>query len=311
MREARATKAIDIETAQFPALVKHTADVVRQRIAALGIPDKFVVKIKGGTTGSFDQRWVGMYRGETQFRGHGAIFWINANLPKMVAADYNPDYDGTLSGAIYHVVLTTLYHEYAHVIEEYARYHKTHVPELNQLITANFSDREDFTEEFGRFFAGGVSHFGMETFGPIIEAWIKVLTEPDTEADGMNEAALLERTETIDILSRGGNHLTVRLHWNPSPQALLNLVKRSEDHEQRGLLVDANTAVFWDSWYAEHDRIAQWLNQQGYDVSMDGSSNMVVDARTSPPSIYADDLGRGGPGDPATLEQVQAWSLVE
>ena len=172
-------RMIDIETAQFPALVKHAADVVRQHIAALGIPDRFVVKIKGGTTSRYDQGWVGMYRGGTQFRGHGAIFWINANLPKIVAADHDPDYDGTLPGALYNAILTTLYHEYAHVIEEYARYHPDHVPELGQRIKADFSDIEDFTEEFGRFLGGGISHAGMETFGPIIQAWIRVLTEPE------------------------------------------------------------------------------------------------------------------------------------
>ena len=120
-----------------------------------------------------------MYRGGTQFRGHGAIFWINANLPKMVASEHDPTYDQSLAAEIYHAILTTLFHEYAHVIEEYARYHPDHVPELGQLINAGFSDVEDFTEEFGRFLGGGVSHAGMETFGPIIQAWIKVLTEPE------------------------------------------------------------------------------------------------------------------------------------
>ena len=179
MREVRATKReIDIETAKFPALVKHATEVVRQRLAGLGIQDRFGVKIKGGTTSRFDQRWVGMYRGGTQFRGHGAIFWINANLPKIVAAGHDPDYDASLAIETFNAILTTLYHEYAHVIEEYARYHPDHMPELGQLIKASFADMEDFTEEFGRWLGGSMSHHA-DTFGPIIRAWITVLTEAE------------------------------------------------------------------------------------------------------------------------------------
>jgi hypothetical protein len=100
---------------------------------------------------------------------------------------------------------------------------------------------------------------------------------------------LTERTETVEITSRGGNNLTVRLHWNPTAQELLNLVKRSEDAEQRGLLIDAKTAVFWDSWYAEHDRIVRWLNQQGYEVPMDGENNIVINGRSEIPVLYASD----------------------
>lgn len=102
----------------------------------------------------------------------------------------------------------------------------------------------------------------------------------------MQYRELLERVEVADLVTRSGNHLEVRLHWNPSASTLSNLVDRSEDKEQRGLFIDPQHVVFWDSWYAQHDLVARWLNQQGYDIPMDGTANILVDAHYAPPVIW-------------------------
>ena len=59
--------------------------------------------------------------------------------------------------------------------------------------------------------------------------------------------------------------ISVRLHWNPVPYALVNLTQRSHEQELRGLLVTPHEVVFWDAYDVHHLMMIGWLREQGYD----------------------------------------------
>lgn len=171
----RIVEAAAVPPVDFSALVRRGMEAVKNDLQRHGIDDRFTVKIKGGTDAPRDQKWIGMYRGGSQFNrtNSGAIFWLNANIPKIVAEDYDPDLDREFEIEVMHAIIETLHHEYGHVIEEYVRYHPDHIPELTELIKG-FSDMEDFCETFGRTLSGSDPDWGR--IKPVITQWIRVLS---------------------------------------------------------------------------------------------------------------------------------------
>ncbi len=107
-------------------------------LALLDIADAVTIKVKE----THDKHWLAQYRSRSQF-GRGPIFWISPEHPL--------DHDA---------LITTLLHEYGHVIAEYIRLRE---PALHADREAVYPDEEDFAEGFAHF-AYGQSQPWMEKF---------------------------------------------------------------------------------------------------------------------------------------------------
>lgn len=111
-------------------------------LARFGVQDRFTVKIKPARKGE----WIGMYRSRTQFHGHRLpIFWISEAAPRIAKAT---------GWSLHRALVSTLLHEYGHVIYEWA---KLESPALMQDIENITDDEEDFAETFGIAAMNGAS----------------------------------------------------------------------------------------------------------------------------------------------------------
>ena len=143
----------------------------------LGISDNLTVRVKPRKS-MRGKNWVGCYREQTQFRkgGRGPIFWISEEFVEVSAEIGN-----VTERSIYQGVLDTLYHEYWHVITEFADkapFAEEALAPLRSMIAviAKEMDMEEAAEEFHRYFSGSRSD---DRFRWIIEEYAKLAFEPE------------------------------------------------------------------------------------------------------------------------------------
>jgi hypothetical protein len=134
-------------------IVDKAVALVKKRLLDFGIDDNFIVRIKPRSKVRSD--WVAMYRGGTQFRSNRPIFWVPEDFEETAKREVPDEKPVAL-------LATTLFHEYGHVIEEWARMAvypgyglgPEQAEEAAGLIRANWGDVEDYAEDFARFVEG-------------------------------------------------------------------------------------------------------------------------------------------------------------
>jgi DNA-binding transcriptional regulator GbsR (MarR family) len=122
--------------------VKDATDVCNKLLRDEGINDPVTTKIKD-IKAIKKKDWVGLYRSMSQFKNGRPIFWINKTLP-VYSQEGDSFYQNPEQEA-FEGIVTTLLHEYGHVIVEYAE-KRDYV--LRSKISHYWPDEEDFAEDF-------------------------------------------------------------------------------------------------------------------------------------------------------------------
>ena len=134
-------------SAKLKKFVSYAKKEALEHLSEHGIADAIVVKIKRMK----DPRWLGSYRGLSQFKSSYPIFWVNEQLLEKIKAEGIHEDDAPL------VITDTILHEYGHVIWEFLRIrssyagsqaHHAEIAALWDDIQAVEDDEEEFAENF-------------------------------------------------------------------------------------------------------------------------------------------------------------------
>ena len=128
-------------SAKLKKFVSYAEKEALEHLSEHGIADAIVVKIKRMK----DPRWLGSYRGLSQFKSSYPIFWVNEQLLEKIKAEGIHEDDAPL------VITDTILHEYGHVIWEFLRIRGSTQQEAQRLwddIRAVEDDEEEFAENF-------------------------------------------------------------------------------------------------------------------------------------------------------------------
>lgn len=144
-----------LEDADLAGFVEKAKVELDSRLKRYGIDDRIVVRMK--PAGRIKADWIACYRGMSALRGGTPIFWVPDNF-LQIAQEVTPGENP------YSALVQTLFHEYGHVIAEWAD--KARSPgyfdeqvaaaaeQVFALIQSSFSDAEEYCEDFAHFLDG-------------------------------------------------------------------------------------------------------------------------------------------------------------
>jgi len=133
----------EMDLKELPKAFSNAIQMALGLLSKAGIHDD--IKIGLRKFAGDQQCWLALYERMSQFEAPPR-FWVNTQTPGIIDAAVLPQ-DMTVED----VMIDSVLHEYAHVIEEYSRLGDGG-EEMHDLIYGPFSDEEDFAEYMVDFF---------------------------------------------------------------------------------------------------------------------------------------------------------------
>lgn len=154
--------------------VKEARDVAVELLKKCDINDTITVRCKpknAPTARCEHDEWVAIYRGLSQFSGHGPIFWVCDEQPMYEDMLGKPDRHEVFRGMV-----DSILHEYGHVIAEWG---KKRNPDITMAIQERFDDEEQFAEEFIEYVRDGCS--GDDRYDDVLRMFKKDALTPTSK----------------------------------------------------------------------------------------------------------------------------------